>query len=88
MGSFIPVSTERQRVIYNSRYESCYCLLLAIIARAKEDALGMVEKKPPSKQQRADIVRDAVSYFNDDRYEWHMELLGLDPEMKPDWGKG
>ena len=80
-------ASEARRIIYRTPYESYCAIVAAVIVRAYDDARGKVEKEPENKQQRIDIIQDAAQYFNDDRYEWHMELLGRDPALKPDWSK-
>ena len=76
-----------RRIIYYTPYDSYCAIIAAVIVRAYEDARGHVEQEPENKQKRVDIILDAAQYFNDDRYEWHMELLGRDPAVKPDWSK-
>jgi hypothetical protein len=36
-------------------------------------------------KRRDEVMIDAALYFEDGRAKWHMELLGIDPTLRPQW---
>ena len=79
-----PIASEAHRTIYIDDCASYRHILAAVMHRAWRDAMGQIESGCKCKDE---VMIDAALYFEDGRAEWHMELLGVDPSLRPDWRK-
>jgi len=82
MTSKIQRSSQPSRTICHDDYECYRHLLASIMYRAFQDARGRIESSCKTPDM---VMIDAALYFEDGRYAWHAELLGIDPAMRPDW---
>jgi hypothetical protein len=72
---------------YAEEWQCCVHLVAAIMYRAYQDAAGVIESTGDVLRNKTEIMRDGAAYFKDGRFQAHAEMIGLDPELKPDWSK-
>ena len=78
---------ETRRTRYTEDWQCYRHIVAAIMFRAYQDALGIIESSGGVLRCKEEIMKDGAAYFDDGRFEYHAELIGLDPSLRPDWRK-
>ena len=70
---------------YDHEWQCYRHIVAAIMYRAFQDAAGVIESTGEVTRRKSAIMQDGAAYFEDGRFEYHAELIGLDPTLRPDW---
>ena len=83
----------QQNGLYNriTLHDCRRALVVSMMHVAYQDGcgkLGTNETRHIKQEDIAEIIQDGSAFFEDGRYAFWADLIGIDPHMRPQWVKG
>ena len=75
---------------YASPFDACYTLVVNMIYQAFSDGQAHIDSndiRTHGQEGVKDLIKDGNKFFIDGRYAHFADLIGLDPDMRPQWVK-